>query len=172
MSLKQPKSLLCESCFPPAEGELTLIKIRFFPQLQLQWNIKRAPEPSWKWIMERYYMQHSAAKKSRGSCWWWAVFWVSSSQTPLVLSSHKALRVEELCFPLFWGKIDLITTSLLNPNPDSAGRASGQQRCVARTRSLRVPFPFSRWAQEQELVSMWTWHLLVAWIRPWETRNI
>lgn len=32
VSLKQPKSLLCESYFSPAEGELTLIKI---PQLQL-----------------------------------------------------------------------------------------------------------------------------------------
>lgn len=35
VSLKQPKSLFCESYFPPAEGELTLIKICFFPQLQL-----------------------------------------------------------------------------------------------------------------------------------------
>lgn len=36
VSLKQPKSLLCESYFSPAEGELTLIKICFFSQLQLQ----------------------------------------------------------------------------------------------------------------------------------------
>lgn len=36
MSLKQRKSLLCESYFSPAEGELALIKtVGFFPQLQL-----------------------------------------------------------------------------------------------------------------------------------------
>lgn len=54
--------------------------------------------------MERYYIQHTLLQENQeGAVDDGVFFWVSSSQTPLGLSSHKGLSVEELYFPSCFG---------------------------------------------------------------------